>query len=100
MKRRVKEQKGRKENEEGRGRKRMLSVCSWVTITASHLVEGACVGDTRTTTDNLRCRREYWTRRSGSVSMICGVGPRGKNCEEGACWLPPAAKWTAAPPFY
>lgn len=78
-----------------------MSVCSWVTLSGGHLLEGTCGGYSRTSTDNLRCGREYWERISGPVSLMLEVGTRGKemNCEDGACWRPPVAKWPAAAPF-
>lgn len=93
----MKEQKGGKEKEEGRQRKRRVSICSWVILADAKIVECACGGDTWSTTDNLRCGSEDCGRRYGLVSMMRG---NEINCEEGACLRPTAAKWPLAAPFY
>lgn len=78
-----------------------MSVFISIKLSDARLVEAVCLENTGTTTDNLLCRKEYRGRRSGSVSTMREVGPRGKekNCGERACWSLQVTKWPPAPPF-
>lgn len=82
-----------------RGRKRRVSVRSWVTFDVANLVRVRAMG--KLGLPLMAYDTRNWAGERGlEVCRSCAGLAVAKECGEGFLWNPPLAKWPATEPFY